>query len=107
MQRDIIWDWYSRGVRHYLPHQRFCNDDSDCSSGDVCANGFCKGIHRRFDTHGLYYSDMYKHLIKSNDPLAHINYIKLGDGRLRKNHPHTVYDLIQPTHNYNYDYDYE
>ena len=113
-----IRNWYTSGYRTGAPGTNTCRGDTDCEPGEICQSGYCAGLHRKYDTHGLFYGAEYADLLSDQNSIGYLQHgdfyrphdffydYSFGDlhhGNIKINQPHSV--GLEKTTDYDYSYD--
>jgi hypothetical protein len=117
-----IHNWFSHGYRYSVPRESTCSSDSDCNPDELCRGGYCAGLHRKYDIHGIFYGDEYNDMVgEKNNPLSYLghgeyyrpndffyDYISGGHpGTVKANNPILSTELdLNADIGYNYNYNY-
>ena len=113
-----IRSWYTDGYRAGAPGTNTCREDTDCEPGEICQSGYCAGLHRKYNVHGLLYGNEYIDMLSEpTHTLGYLQYSELyrphdffydyafGDhhGNIKVNQPQDV--ELEKTTDYDYSYD--
>jgi len=99
--------WFTDGYRASAPGTNVCRQNTDCEVDEICQGGYCTGLNRIAQLHGLYYGDLHTNLLTDHHPLSHLLYShhNFNDATQLFHQPD---DFVRGySHDYEYDYDYE
>jgi hypothetical protein len=104
---------FSHDYSHKPIYKKSCQNNEDCNINEICLSGYCSGLNRKYNLHGIFIDNEYKNILENPHPLYFYNIDNtiplfkdklFFNGNILQNHEIQEHELKTDSE---YDYDYE